>query len=101
MRIRLLVVLVSLVAGCSKKAPSQALPEPTPVVAGPVQSGIDETAIDMDINPCDDFYGYACGNWLKQTELPVGVKHVDRFTTLRDHDLSAERELLERVAKAD
>lgn len=30
----------------------------------------DANSIDENVDPCDDFYGYACGMWIQKTEIP-------------------------------
>jgi membrane metallo-endopeptidase-like protein 1 len=40
--------------------------------------------MDPDINPCDNFYKFACGNFLKNTIIPDDQASVDTFSIIDD-----------------
>ncbi|XP_048241365.1 endothelin-converting enzyme homolog isoform X1 [Haliotis rufescens] len=41
-------------------------------------------AIDFTVDPCDNFYEFACGNWMRSRTIPDDKSAYQRFTEVRD-----------------
>ena len=39
-------------------------------------------AMDLNVDPCDNFYQFACGRFIKESRIPEDKSEVTIFTTI-------------------
>lgn len=60
---------------------------------------VDPELIDSSTSPCEDFFQYACGEWLKKTEIPADRSSLYRFSEIDIKTESLLRGILEKYQK--
>ena len=98
-----LLVLALLAAGCASSPPNRPAPPPmtapTALAPPPMPAGLDAAALDPSANPCDDFYQFACGGWLKATPIPPDRSVWGRgFDVIEERNEQILKEILEAIA---
>ena len=73
---------------------------PQPLQAMPYSPSLDLRSLDRSVNPCVNFYKYACGGWQKLNPIPADQAGWDVYSKLANENQQFLWGILEQDAKA-
>jgi len=98
-RLRAVALALSLLSACRAETTSdRKAPDPAPTSTKPATHDIDRASMDTSVAPGDDFFRYANGSWLKNTEIPSDRASYGVFDILGEQSQQRTKGLLEGAA---
>ncbi|OUM64690.1 hypothetical protein PIROE2DRAFT_42288, partial [Piromyces sp. E2] len=53
------------------------------------------TKMDITVNPCEDFYQFVCGTYMRETEIPSNKSRIDAFDETSEKNIEILHNILE------
>lgn len=95
------VSLAPRVAAAARSTPDAGLSASAPAPASALADlRFDTSAVDRRVDPCTDFYDFACGGWRSAHPIPPDRTQMDRYAELAELNLAREHDIVEAAARA-
>jgi len=98
--IRIGYILLTILVCCAVLARVELSASPR-AADSPGYWGFDTSNLDKTCKPCDDFFQFAMGGWMKSNPIPPEYSAWGSFTVLADKNQQGLRQILEASSKAD